>query len=288
MKPTPGRSPLLVFLVLGIGLLAVERWLSAGSGERRVVTVTTEQVDALRARWNAQWGRAPNDRELRGLIDEAVREEILYREAVRLRLDRDDSILRRRLAQKMTFMLEDSGELPVPTEADIEEYFAAHAERYREPVRTTFRHVFLSDERRTDPRSDAATLLAELRADEEGGWRRMGDAFTLLREYADRTDREIAELFGADFAAALAGVAANTWRGPVGSAHGTHLVRVLVRSTPPTPALDAVRERVLRDLIAARRREQNRAALGQLRERYEVRVPAAETFSIEGTLQSAP
>ena len=271
MAPTLSRSPLLVFLLLGIGVFALERWLAGGDAEPRVVTVTDEQVDALRARWDAQWGRPPTDRELQGLLDEAVREEILYREALRRSLDRDDPIVRRRLAQKMTFMLEDNTEVPAPAAREVEEYFAAHAERYCEPHRTAFRHVYLSADRRADPRRDAAALLHAVRAGEVG-WRRAGDPFMLLKEYADRTDRDIAELFGTDFAAALDDLAADEWHGPVGSAHGTHLVRVLSRSMPQTPALDEVRERVVQDLLEARRREQNAVALQALRARYDVRV----------------
>ena len=230
---------------------------------QRVVTVAGEQVDALRARWDAQWGRPPTDRELQGLIDEAVREEILYREALRLGLDRDDPIVRRRLAQKMTFMLEDNAQLPAPGAREVEAYFAAHAERYREPRRTTFRHVYLERGRRADPRRDAAALLHAMRDGEADGWRRAGDPFPLLREYTDRTDREIAELFGADFAAALDGL-------PAGRLAGAARLRaryapgpVLNRSAPRTPALDDVRERVVQDLLEARRRDRNRPRCGR-------------------------
>lgn len=272
------KSPLLVFLLLGSGLFAGQRWLADADDERRVVTVTDEQVDALRARWDAQWGRPPTDRELQGLLDEMVREEILYREALRLGLDRGDPIVRRRLAEKMTFMLEDNAQLPAPTAHEVEAYYAAHAERYREPQRTTFRHVYLSGDRRADARRDAAALLQVVRDGEADDWRRAGDPFPLLREYTDRTGREIAELFGADFAAALSGLPAGAedWHGPLDSAHGTHLVQVLDRNAPRTPALDDVRERIVPDLLAAQRRDRNRIALRALRERYDVRMPAAE------------
>ena len=276
MTPVPSRRPLLVFLVLGIGLFAVERWLAAGSDARRVVTVTDEQVDALRARWDAQWGRGPTARELQGLIDEAIREEILYREALRMSLDRDDPIVRRRLAQKMTFMLEDNSDVQEPAPGEVEAFFTANAERYREAARSTFQHVFLNAGEREDSPRAAARLLRELRSDPERSWRAAGDAFALLREYAARTDREIAEIFGPGFSDALADLAAGDWQGPVGSTHGTHLVRVLARSMPRTPALEDVRERVARDLLEARRREQNAAALKTLRERYDVRLPNAE------------
>ena len=274
MTPMPSRSPLLVFLLLGSGLFAVERWLAAGNDARRVVTVTNEQVDALRARWDAQWGRAPTDRELQGLIDEAVREEILYREALRMSLDRDDPIVRRRLARKMTFMLEDNADVQEPVPGEVEAYFTTHAERYRQAARATFQHVFLDSDGREDPQRDATGLLRGLRNSPEGSWRAAGDPFALLLEYAERTDREIAEIFGQGFSAALADLAAGDWRGPVASTHGTHLVRVLARSTSRTPALEDVRGRVARDLLEARRRAQNAAALATLRDRYEIRLPA--------------
>ena len=271
MNPIFGRSPLVVFLLLGAGVFAVDRWLDdAGAG--RVVTVTEEQLGAIRERWAAQWGRPPTGRELEGLIDEAVREEILYREARRRGLDRGDAIIRRRLAQKMTFLLEDSAEAPSTGPAaagGIETYYADHAERYREPRRTTFRHVFLSRDRRADPQGDAAALLRRVRGGDGDGWRQLGDPFVLLREYADRTDQEIAELFGGRFAATLPALAAGSWQGPIESAHGVHLVHVIGRTEPRLPALDEVRDRVAEDLLDSRRRERNEAALQTLRERYE-------------------
>ena len=273
MTSTLGRSPLVVFLLLGAAVFAVDRWLD-GAGAGRVVTVTEEQIGAIRERWAAQWGRPPTGRELDGLIDEAVREEILYREAQRRGLDRDDPIIRRRLAQKMTFLLEDSAEAPAAAGGDIDAYYAAHVERYREPRRTTFRHVFLSRERSADPESDAAALLRELRASAGDEWRQRGDPFPLLREYAGRTDQEIAELFGGGFATALPAVAPGGWEGPVESAHGLHLVQVVGSTEPRVPALDEVRDRVAEDLLESRRRERNETALRALRERYEIRLPA--------------
>ena len=271
-----------MFLLLGAGVFAVDRGLE-GPGGDRVITVTDEQIGAIRERWAAQWGRPPTGRELAGLIDEAVREEVLYREALRRSLNRGDPIIRRRLAQKMTFLLEDRTQAPQAAGDDLETYYAARAEQYREPRRTTFRHVFLSRDRRTDPQRDAAALLRAVRSAGGDGWRRLGDPFALLREYADRTDQEIAELFGGGFAAALPALAAGTWQGPVESAHGTHLVQVIGRVEPRLPALTEVRDRVADDLLESRRRERNRAALLALRERYDVRIERGWESTTSGT-----
>ena len=268
------RDPLVVFVLLGIGVFALDGWLAGSETARPVIEITPEQVDRLRARWLAQWGREPTEPELQTLVDEAIDEEILYREAQRLGLDRDDAIVRRRLAQKLTFLLEDSGDTGPPSETEMEEYYARHADRYRRPGRTTFDHVFRSGDTRTDPAGDAAALLGDLRAGDDGGWRRLGDPFMLARTYAERTDLEIAGLLGRGFADAVSELPAGDWNGPVESTYGMHLVRVNGRTASRAPALAEVRDRVLADLREERRRERSLAAYQALRDDYEVRLPA--------------
>ena len=268
------RDPLVVFVLLGIGVFALDGWLAGGETARPVIEITPDEVERLRARWIAQWGREPTGDELQTLIDQAVDEEILYREAQRLGLDRDDAIVRRRLAQKLTFILEEAGATGPPSETEVEEYYARHAQRYRRPGRTTFDHVFLSGDRRTDPAGDAAALLHKLRGGDDG-WQRLGDPFMLARGYADRSDQEIAGLFGKAFADAVAELPAGDWNGPVASTYGMHLVRVNGRTASRAPALAEVRDRVLADLRENRRRDRSVAAYQELRDAYEVRLPAA-------------
>ena len=267
------RDPLALFLLLGVGVFALDHWREGGADESRRIVVTGEEVERLRARSTAQRGRPPTGPELQALIEGAVDEEILYREAQRLGLDRDDAIVRRRLAQKMTFVLEDAGDRAAPAADEVERYFARHAERYRRPARTTFDHVFLSADRRTDPAGDAAALLGAV-GTADGGWKRLGDPFMLARTHADRTDAEIAGLFGAAFADAVSASPMNDWTGPVESAYGMHLVRVRGRTPARAPRLDEVRDRVVADLHEERRREQGRVAYRALRDDYEVRLPA--------------
>jgi len=267
------RDPLVVFVLLGIGVFALDGWLAGGETARPVIEITPDEVERLRARWIAQWGREPTGDELQTLIDEAVDEEILYREAQRLGLDRDDAIVRRRLAQKLTFILEDAGATGPPSQAEVEEYYAQHAERYRRRGRTTFDHVFLSGDSRTDPASDAAALLGELRGVDDDGWRRLGDPFMLARSYANRSDQELAGLFGRVFTETVAGLPVGGWNGPVESTYGAHLVRVNGRTPSRAPALAEVRDRVTADLREDRRRDRSLAAYQELRDAYEVRLP---------------
>ena len=275
------RDPLVVFVLLGIGVFALDGWLAGGETARPLIEITPDEVEGLRARWIAQWGREPTGDELQTLVDEAVDEELLYREAQRLGLDRDDAIVRRRLAQKLTFILEDAGATGPPSEAEVEEYYARHAERYRRPGRTTFDHVFLSGDSRTDPAGDAKVLLDELRGVDDDGWQRLGDPFMLARSYAERSDQEIAGLFGRVFTEAVAGLPVGGWNGPVESTYGAHLVRVNGRTASRAPALAEVRDRVTADLREDRRRERSLAAYQELRDAYEVRLPATASDTAE-------
>ena len=276
----------MLFLVLGVGVFALDLWPARGGGESRVIEVTADEVERLHARWTAQWGRPPTGPELESLIAEAVDEEILYREAQRLGLDVEDAIVRRRLAQKMTFVLEDAGNA-APSGDEVEGYYARHAERYRRPARTTFDHVFLSADRRADPSGDAAVLLRQM-AGGDGGWKQLGDPFMLARTYAARTDPQIARLFGAGFADAVSALPAGGWHGPVESTYGMHLVRVRDRSASRTPPLDELRDRVVADLREERRRERGRAGYQGLRDDYEVRLPAADGDGSARDRESAP
>ena len=269
------RDPLVAFVLLGIGVFALDGWLAGNETARPVIEIAPDEVERLRARWIAQWGREPTGDELQTLIDEAVDEEILYREAQRLGLDRDDAIVRRRLAQKLTFILEDAGVTGPPSQAEVEEYYAQRTERYRRPGRTTFDHVFLSGDSRTDPAGDAAVLLGELLGVDDNGWPRLGDPFMLARTYPDRSDQEIAGLFGRAFADAVAELPVGGWNGPVESTYGVHLVRVNGRTPSRAPALAEVRDRVTADLREDRRRERSLAAYQELRDEYEVRLPEA-------------
>ncbi len=268
-----GLTSLAVFLALGAGVFVFDGWIGGGESAGRIIEIDQQQLASIRERWSAQWDRPPTSEELAGLVDDAVREEVLYREALRLGLDRDDTIVRRRLAQKMTFMLEDGMMADAPDDTEIAAYHSAHADRYREPRRTTFAHIYLSDDRRPDAQSDAIQLLGELSAAGGDAWRRLGDPFMLLREYANRTDQEIGELFGSQFAEALGDADQGVWSGPLRSAYGLHLVRVVTRSESRALALDEVRDRVVQDLATDRRRDLNRSAFDELRSRYDVLVP---------------
>ncbi len=262
-------DPLFAFLLIGAAIFAADAWLG-GDDDYRIV-VTRAASDRLATLWEAQAGRAPTPAELDSLIDDHVREEIMVREAKRLGLDREDTIIRRRLAQKLAFLTDDVATLAKPEDAELRAHFEANRQRYETPAVTSFSHVFFSADRRGDAARDAQSALVDFDPD---GWRKAGDPFMLGRTYAYASDPRIERDFGAAFADALAELPADgAWRGPVASGYGAHLVCVDSR----TPALGAdyesVAARVAADFDADRRAEANRRYFEELRAQYTVSRP---------------
>jgi peptidyl-prolyl cis-trans isomerase C len=265
------REPLVYFLLAGAALFAIG--VATGvEDEQRIVVTDTERTRMI-DQWQAQMGRLPTDEELEALIEQWIREEIYYREAIATGLDRDDVIVRRRLAQKLAFLSEDLAAAQTPEEQALREWYQAHAERYAEPERLTFSHRYFSTERRADARADALAVLAAAapaRTNADAAFAEAGDPFMLQRHYADRSQREIAELFGREFAAALLDLAEGAWEGPVRSAYGWHLVILEKRSPPRQVTFEEAAPRVLADYKLHARTQASDAFYQSLRARYEV------------------
>jgi len=267
-------EPLLQFAVLGVLLFVLFRMLGdpRNTAPQRVV-VTTGQIERLAETWRRTWQRPPTRAELDGLVEDYVREEILYREALALGLDRDDTIVRRRLRQKMEFLSEDLGTPEPASDAELQSFLETHPERFRVEARLSFRQVFLSSERRGEANSvqEAARLLVALQDDPAGADAdAAGDPLPLRAELSDATESEVERTFGSRFAVALRDVAPGRWQGPIASAYGLHLVFVRARTPAREPMLEEVRERVQSEWLVQRRREANESVYRRFRERYEV------------------
>jgi len=265
------REPLLHFALLGAGLFVLYGWVRpvAASPLDRIV-VSAGQVEALALGFSRVWQRPPTPQELRSMVDQYVEEEVLSREAIALGLDRDDTVIRRRLKQKMEFVTEDLAVTAEPEEAELQDWLRTHPEAFRQEGRTSFRHVYLGES--PEP-GEAQALLARLRSAGPGAESAGLGRPTLLPGEFEREPRSgVAANFGQGFAEELERVPPGEWTGPLQSAYGAHLVLVLAREDPLLPALDEVRERVRGELIDARRKRASQRFLEALLARYEVSV----------------
>ena len=240
-------------------------------GRGHQIVVTAQKREWLAGRWEHQWRRPPTREELGRLVEDFVREEVLYREALALGLDLADLVVRRRLVQKME-VLAFAGSAP-PGDAGVMGYFLAHREDYRVPERVTFAHAFFSTAARgARAAADARAALAGLRragaADAAGA----GDPPVAASPVTAATRRQVADRFGAEFADAVFALEPGTWAGPVPSAYGQHLVLVTEHAAARLPELAEVSGRVAADMDAEHRAGAVDAMYARLRGGYEVTV----------------
>lgn len=268
------REPMLHFLLIGAALVLVFEWTGAdgGAGSSRIA-VTAGQVEQLVAGFTRTWQRPPDEAELKELIDEYVREEIAYREAIALGLDRDDTVIRRRLRQKVEFLAEDAAVAEPPTEQELQAWLDRHAGEFRIEPQVSFRQVYLDPARSPDHAGRVAALLRNLgEAGPEADISGLGDALMLEPEYPLMSQEEVERLMGPDFAARVVALEPGTWTGPVASGYGDHLVLVRERVAGQMPTLEQVRPFVEREVLADRRRRELERVYEELLQRYSVTV----------------
>ena len=267
------REPLVHFLSLGLLLFLVFEWRGGGTGSNRIV-VTAGRIEHLASGFARTWQRPPTEAELKGLVDDYLKEEIAAREATAGGLDRDDAVIRRRLRQKFEFLAEDDADRAPPTETELSAWLTNHPEAFPAEPQVALRQVFVSPERRgASAPAEAEKVLARLRAaGPEADAARLGDPTTLPGELPLGPIREVSSIFGDGFARAVEALPPGQWAGPVRSGYGLHLVLVRQRVSGREPDLAAVRSQVEREVIAERRRQALDALYQRLLARYAVTI----------------
>jgi hypothetical protein len=268
------NEPLVHFLLIGavlfvIGLVRGGEDDSAGNDR---IAITPGHVERFIAGFELTWNRPPTAQELEGLIDTWINQEILYREALAMGLDRDDEIVRRRMSQKLEFLSEDLIDSAEPADEELQAFLDENAATYAHEPDYSLEQVCLTESRHGDALdADARALLAQLRRNQVPV-SSAGDPLPLPASFARVTPRELEATFGPEFVENLASVARGQWAGPVRSTYGVHLVWI-EDLTPATPAsLDEVRLAVRRDFMQKRREAANAEFMGALRSRYLITV----------------
>jgi hypothetical protein len=264
------KEPLLHFFALGAVLFVLFGWLNRDAMEAPdEVVVDQARMENLAAQFEQAWQRPPSPEELRGLIDGWVREEIMYREGIALGLDVNDTVVRRRVAQKVEFIAD--GAMPAnPTEEELEEWLVSNMHRYRIEPAYTLEQVYFNPARHGD---ELRARLSELGPTlGTAATAPDGDATLLPGSLRAARTSEVVRTFGAEFADALADLPAGEWQGPVESVYGLHLVRIEEKVPGREPTLAEVRDAVERDWSAAQSEKLNEAFYQAVKKRYIVRM----------------
>ena len=266
------REPLVQFMAIGFVLYLILAWRGDNGQNSNRIVITQGQVDALAAGFAGIWQRPPSEHELKSLVDDFVREEIATREAMRMGLDRDDVVIRRRLRQKMEFAIEDDTNASPPTDAELQEYLNQHSDKFRAEPQIAFRQVFLNPTRRhAETAHDAKVLLARLSTTGAAAdTKSLGDPLMLPSAMPLSTRSEVAHLFGNGFADEIMTLTPGLWSGPIESAYGLHIVFASNRMEGRVPSLAQIRPMVEREVLSERQTREIESMYEQLLKHYHV------------------
>ena len=277
------KEPLFQFFVLGV-FVYVLYGLFASLDDKQAentIVVTKGEIDWMKDTWTKRWNRPPTDQELEGLIDQHIEESIFYQEALKMGLDQNDVIIRRRLAQKLKFLQEDLLKPGEPSEEELKAYFRENISTYSSDELVTLTQIFYDpDKRGSSTLQDAENDKARLNdmdidvVDPKA----FGDYFMLQNYYPGRSQQDISKLFGSEFARNVMSLDLDQWHGPILSGYGTHLVYVTDRVESVEPNFEDVQDLVLEDWKIAQQEKMNQMFAEGVIARYTVIVEDADSI----------
>jgi peptidyl-prolyl cis-trans isomerase C len=277
------REPLVHFLIAGALIFGVYQLANPPSGRSAQVAdqivLTKDDLRQLAVVWLAQGRGPPTAAEMNALVEQRVREEILSREAVALGLDKNDEIIKRRLAQKMDFLTAEMAALQDPGEDEIRTWYAANTDRFAVPPRVSFRHLYFSFDRGPGAMEQAAAARVKITGllPAEAVATAAADRFMYRDYYGERTPEQVAKEFGPDFAEALFELRPNAWQGPIRSGYGWHLVLIDAIEPGRMPEFEEVESDVKSAWLDQRQLDLKEAAFQAMRARYIVVAPPLDT-----------
>ncbi len=273
------REPLVHFLLVGLALFAAYGYLYRGrSGveSSKQIALTLEDLRQMDLYFESQWRRQPTVDEFKSMVDDRVQEEILYREGLAMGLDKDDTIVKRRMAQKVRFLAEDVATAHEPTTAELKTWYEKNSQKFALPGRITFRHVYFSpDNRGQRARDDAVEVLAKVARESEDSRAEplRADRFMFQEYYSDRSTEQLAKEFGPQFAREIFEVKPGSWQGPIESGYGWHLVFVESFNPGRIPALEEIESDVKTAWLGEQKEQAWRKAYREMRAKYTVLLP---------------
>jgi hypothetical protein len=293
------HEPLFQFLLIGAALFLLsglfgnsDQPQSGQTGQPSFkIIITPGQIEHLKAQFKRTWQRPPTAQELKGLIDNHVLDEISYREATALGLDRDDPTIRSRMRLKLETLNEDIAAATAATDQDLQAFLEQHPDSFRREPQVAFRQVYLNPDRRANLEADARALLAQLQAaGPEADLAGFGDSLLVATNDLPLSPvSDIGRLFGEQFGRQIVDLEPGRWQGPVKSGYGLHLVYVTEKEPARLPELAEVRNQVEREWIFARKKEMQEAMYKKLMEKYTIIIeqtsePGGKGLAVAATL----
>jgi hypothetical protein len=243
------REPLFHFLLIGAVVFVLYYLFNPVSNTKQSIVIDDELVNRIGNLFEKQWGRQPNDSEWTSLIDNEIREEVYYRQALKMNLDHNDELIRRRMNQKLDFITSDLVQMKEPEDSALQAYYLKHKSKYLLQASYTFSHIYFNADKRAHAKADALALLPSLPSTDNNltALTKLGDSFAFAYHTNEALAKEIDAQMGQGFAAALAGLPVGKWSGPILSGFGAHLIFINAVKPATEPDFASIKEQLLND-----------------------------------------
>lgn len=266
------------FFLLGLILFIVYAQVApAKENSQRIVISHALQVELIR-QFETIWQRPPSQQEQIGLIDNYLQDEILYREGLALGLDKNDIIIKRRLRQKLEVIIEEQDSSNISSDQQLMTFMQDNAALFLQPAQISFEQIiFNPDDFKAQLSEVLGAAKIALKQGAEPG--ELGSKTTLTKKFELQSTDYIKRDFGEEFLQATQNQNIGEWQGPVKSPYGIHLLRVNQRIDSYLPALQQVRQQVVREWESQRRQQSSIDNFARMKQNYEVIIEPPKTVT---------
>lgn len=275
------KEPLLHFLLIGAAFFLLYSWVGNESSSQNTIVINESDLDEIVSKFEVQWNRNPTEEELTAIVEKQIEEEIFYQEALKMNLDHNDEIIKRRLAQKMQFLSNDISSVVPPTEKELKNFYSNNSERYRKEAHYTLYHVFFSPDTRDDFRGDALKAVSRLKSVPLDQALSMGDEIAIPQVFENTSEFHITRQMGEEFAMAISNLPIGEWTGPIESGYGAHLVYIEEKVDEITVPFAEVQQKVLDDFNYENQKAVKESILNEFAKNYQVQ------FDVQSDVYSA-
>jgi len=265
------KEPLFQFLLIGLGFFILYSLVNKQNDGEDTIVIDNYDINNIIASWELQWKRLPTDEELKSLIQQDIKQEIFYQEALKMNLDHNNEIIKRRLAQKMQFLSNDLAAMNEPTIDELKKYYDLHFENYLTPYSYSFYQLVFSQDNRKNPKLDAENVLLQLGDASMDEIERKGDRLPFPFYFENVDAEEISRQLGVQFSKSLEALETGIWVGPVSSGFGYHLLYLKEKVTPQIPDFENVKAEVLRDMEYDHQKKLNELIFEELKKKYTIK-----------------
>ncbi|MGI9530739.1 peptidyl-prolyl cis-trans isomerase [Lutimonas sp.] len=264
------KEPLVHFLLIGLSLFILYGLVNKDTDDAETIIIDDYDMKNIIASWEMQWKRLPTDEELKSLILQNIRQEIFYQEALKINLDHNDEIIKRRLSQKMQFLASDIASLNEPTDEDLKAYYQENLENYKSPYTYSLYQIIFSPDYRNNPKTDAENTLTQIAGVSPEKVKSLGDNMPFPYQYSKVEESDLSRELGMNFSESLRSIDSLSWTGPIKSGYGYHLVYIVEKEAPLPIAFEFIKKEVLRDYEYEKQRLLEEEIFNEYRKNYQI------------------